>query len=68
MSDKQTVPQNQSIHPRVVKGRTAFPKHNTARPRRTRLSDAKLARMQEHMTAHPNDSMTAARLAKGRSS
>ena len=56
--------ESRSIHPRVVNSRTMFGKVNTAKPRRTKLSDDKIARMQKHMKAHPNDAMTAAYMSK----
>lgn len=56
--------QSQSIHPRVVNGRTKFGKVNTAIPRRMKPHPETLANMEEHLRQNPKDSMTAGRLAK----
>lgn len=54
----------QSCHPRVVNGRTQFPKVNTAMPRRKGIRADKLANMQKHAEEHPNCGQTRARLSE----
>jgi hypothetical protein len=54
----------QNCHPRVVNGRTKYPKVNTAKPRREGIAPEKIARMLKHPEQYPNDKMTADRLVK----
>jgi hypothetical protein len=54
----------QSCHPRVVNGRTKYPKVNTAKPRREGIAPEKIARMLKHFEQYPNDKMTADRPVK----
>ena len=58
------IDKQQSCHQRVVNGRTAYPKVNTAKARRPGIAPGKLAIMQKHLELQPNDKMTAARIAK----
>ena len=55
-----------SIHPRVQNGRAQHPAINTAMPRRKGLSEAKVGRMEAHLTEHPRDGATSAHLSKMR--
>ena len=51
-----------SIHPRVVNGRQAHPKVNTAKRSRNKLQPKKKANMIKHLEQHPNDAATRARI------
>lgn len=56
----------QSIHPRVVNGRTQHPMKNTCKATRQGPTDRAKAGMTRHLSQHPKDSATAKRLAEGR--
>ncbi len=55
---------DQSIHPRVVNGLTAFPKVNTSARANPATKQRVIAAIQEHLARHPNDNASKAHLAK----
>lgn len=64
MLQAQTEDRNQSIHPRVVKGRTKYEKVNTCgTPNPDKKSRVAVA-LKAHLGRHPRDSVQASRLAK----
>lgn len=55
---------DQSIHPRVVNGRTVCPKVNTAARANPETKRKVIAAIEEHLSRHPNDNASKAHLAK----
>lgn len=55
---------NQSIHPRVVKGRTKYTKVNTCVPPNPDKKARVAVALKAHLERHPRDSVQASRLAK----
>lgn len=55
---------NQSIHPRVVNGKTAHPKSNTSKRKRRGTVERVIAAITAHSERHPSDSMSRTRLSK----
>lgn len=58
---------NQSIHPRVVAGRTVHRKVNTTKRRNPATVARVIAAISAHVERHPRDGMSQSRLAKLRS-
>lgn len=56
-------PKNQSIHPRVYRGRTRFKKVNTAKVAKPSKLENLVVALERHLERHPNDGVTANRLA-----
>jgi hypothetical protein len=62
--EKMATHTDQSIHPRVVNGRTAYPKVNTAARANPETKRKVIAAIEGHLSRHPNDNASKAHLAK----
>ena len=61
---KKVTPPNDSIHPRVVNGRTKFKKVNTTKDWKPESKAKLIAALQGHTKRHPRDGVSMGRLGR----